>query len=128
MHTVDPALPLYALTEPTKFYPGSPWLAGLNPLQYGDSVVLTAKSLGARAIEPLAALPLTGSAELPLVDTHTIEQAHAHGMLVIRWPHNDAATMHALAGSRRRRHHHRLPDRLREVLQERGMPLPQQYL
>ncbi|MGK8509669.1 glycerophosphodiester phosphodiesterase [Nocardia asiatica] len=92
------------------------------------SVVLTAKSLGARAIEPLAALPLTGSAELPLVDTNTIEQAHAHGMLVIPWTPNDPATMRALLDRGVDGIITDYPDRLREVLQERGMPLPQQYL
>ncbi|QLY28744.1 glycerophosphodiester phosphodiesterase [Nocardia huaxiensis] len=127
MHRVNPALPLYALTDPTKVYPFSPWLGGLHPIGYGGSLVKTAKSFGAVAISPLESLPPDGSVQIPLITRSMVDEAHANGMLVVPWTPNDAATMRALLDKGVDGIITDYPDRLREVLRERGMPLPTPY-
>lgn len=127
VHRADPAIPLYALTDPTKVYPFSPWLGGLHPLAYGGSLVRTAKSFGAAAISPMESLPPDGSVQIPLVGASMVQEAHANGMLVVPWTPNDAATMRALIDKGVDGIITDYPDRLRDVLRERGMPLPPVY-
>ncbi|MEU1205884.1 glycerophosphodiester phosphodiesterase family protein [Nocardia sp. NPDC005825] len=127
MHRVNPALPLYALTDPTKVYPFSPWLGGLHPIMYGGSLVKTAKSFGAKAIQPMESLPPDGSVQIPLITRSMVEEAHDNGILIIPWTPNDAATMRTLIGKGVDGIITDYPDRLRDVLTERGMPLPTPY-
>lgn len=127
MHQADPGLRLYALTEPTKVYPFSPWLGGLHPIQFGGSLVRTAKSFGATALSPMYALPPDGSVSLPLVTRDLVEEAHANGMLVVPWTANDPAAMRSLLDKGVDGIITDYPDRLREVLRDRNLPLPPRY-
>ncbi|MEU0544591.1 glycerophosphodiester phosphodiesterase family protein [Nocardia sp. NPDC005978] len=127
VHAADPGLRLYALTEPTKVYPFSPWLGGLDTARFGGSLARTAKSFGATALSPLYALPPSGSASLPLVTRDSVAEAHAAGILVVPWTVNEPGAMRSLLDTGVDGIITDYPDRLREVLGDRGMPLPQSY-
>ncbi|MFC7449613.1 glycerophosphodiester phosphodiesterase family protein [Rhodococcus daqingensis] len=127
MHQTDPGLRLYALTDPTKVYPFSPWLGGLHPIQFGGSLVRTAKSFGATALSPMYALPPDGSVSLPLVTRAMVDEAHDNGMLIVPWTANDTAAMRSLLDQGVDGIITDYPDHLREVMRERGLPLPPRY-
>jgi glycerophosphoryl diester phosphodiesterase len=120
---IAPELPTVALTSQRPGddtvqlgKPGpSPWLGGLDADDFGASVPKLVKASGARVWSPNY-LDLT--AEL-------VAEAHALGLSVIPWTINETADMQRILGwgvdgiiSDR-------PDRLRAVLHEKGLPLPQ---
>lgn len=121
----DSGIRLYALTDPTKVYPFSPWLGGLNLIWESGSLVGGAKSIGATALSPIHALPPDGSVQLPTVSQRLVDKAHENGILVVPWTVNDADDMRRLMDKGVDGIITDYPDRLREVMRERGLPLPQ---
>lgn len=92
----------------------SPWLGGLDPRDFGNSVVKLVKASGAGTWGP----------DYLDLDQQRIAAAHALGLRVIPWTVNTAADMERLLelgvdGITTDR-----PDVLRELLAQRGLPLP----
>lgn len=135
MSEVAPSLPLVALDNYTFLQvdqPGaSPWLGGIDIDDYDDSVVQAAKSFGASAISPVHGFPQNGRVGdenyQPYVTSAMVREAHDEGLEVVPWTVDDVPTMEALMD----RHVDGLitdyPDRLRDLMAERGMRLPRRY-
>ncbi|MDF2823664.1 MAG: glycerophosphoryl diester phosphodiesterase [Mycobacterium sp.] len=113
VRAADPSIPLVALWDDTTWVPGSPWLNGIDPAVVPDPVE-GARQIGATIISP----------NYELVDAALIERAHAAGMKVIPWTVNDADVMRALIAAGVDGIITDYPTVLRQVMAERGMPLP----
>jgi len=94
--------------------PPSPWLGGLDPGKFGDSVVRLVKASGAATWGP----------DYQDLNAGRIAEAHALGLRVVPWTVNATSDMERLLdfgidGLTTDR-----PDVLRELLQDRGLPVP----
>ncbi|GAA1909023.1 glycerophosphodiester phosphodiesterase family protein [Streptomyces sodiiphilus] len=136
MRQVEPRLPLVALTNGQPFLqvgqPGrSPWLGGIDIDDFDGDLVAAAASFGADAISPVHGDPQGGRVGdpgyEPFVTAGMVADAHAAGMKVIPWTVNDAATMHKLIDDGVDGIITDYPDRLREVMRDRGLDLPRPY-
>ena len=92
----------------------SPWLAGMDPADHGNSVPRMVAALGASLWAP----------DYLDLDATRVAEAHAHGLGVLPWTANDPAAMGALIDMGVDGIITDHPDRLRGVLASRGMPLP----
>ena len=120
----EPGLRLNALTNTDYLeidQPGaSPWLAGLDIDDFGDSVPAAAAHLGFDAISPSHSI-LTPA---------MVTEAHAAGLRVLPWTVDDEATMRHLVGAGTATGTEvdglitNRPDVLRGVLASLGLPLP----
>lgn len=132
MQEVYPALPVVALTNYDFLQvdqPGrSPWLGGLDIDDFDDSLVKATASFGVWAISPVHGFPQNGTVSdpgyRPYVTEQMVEEAHRAGQLVIPWTVDDKATMAKLIDDGVDGLITDYPDRLREVLSERGMAVP----
>lgn len=117
-----PRVPTTALTEQQ---PGedtvrlgagnpSPWLAGLDPEQFGRSIPRLVKASGASGWGP----------DFLDVDAHLVEQAHALGLRVIPWTVNAVEDMERLLAFEVDGMTTDRPDALRALLERRAMVLP----
>lgn len=131
--SVAPDIPLVALTNGQSFLacgePGaSPWLGGIDMDDFDCDVVSAAASFGASAISPVHGSPQDGRIGdvdyEPFVTAAMVELAHSAGLRVIPWTVDDRDTMHYLMDLGVDGIITNYPDRLREVMQERGLPLP----
>jgi glycerophosphoryl diester phosphodiesterase len=131
--SVAPDIPLVALTNGQSFLacgePGaSPWLGGIDMDDFDCDVVAAAASFGASAISPVHGSPQDGRIGdvdyEPFVTAAMVERAHSAGLRVIPWTVDDRDTMHYLMDLGVDGIITNYPDRLREVMQERGLPLP----
>ncbi|QFZ16126.1 glycerophosphodiester phosphodiesterase [Saccharothrix syringae] len=127
----DRRVPLVALTQPEFLRPGSPWTGGLDLADFGGSVVRAVKSFGASALSPVHGNPQGGGVGdpgyVPFTTKALVDEAHAHGLKVIPWTVDDKATMNKLIDDGVDGLITDYPDRLREVLAERGFELPRAY-
>jgi glycerophosphoryl diester phosphodiesterase len=115
VHRAEPSIPLVALYDEETWAPNSPWLAGIDAAAVGDPMI-GALMVGANLVSPRYQL-VTGS---PYVD-----HAHSLGLKVIPWTVNDPAAMRDQIGFRVDGLITDYPTRLRGVLAELGMPLPE---
>lgn len=113
VHQAEPSIPLVALWDETKWTPGSPWLAGINPAVVGDPLV------GARMVGASIASP-----DYKQADAAFIDRAHAMGLKVIPWTVDDADTMRAEIAGGVDGMITDFPTLLRSVMAQLGMPLP----
>ncbi|WP_422646928.1 glycerophosphodiester phosphodiesterase [Actinoalloteichus caeruleus] len=135
MARVEPRLRLVALTQPEFLRAPdggpSPWLGGLDIDDFDGSVVRAAASLGVDAISPVHGNPQNGAVDdpdyQPFTTRELVEEAHAAGLRVVPWTVNDQATMRKLLDDGVDGLITDYPDRLRSVLAERGLPLPESY-
>ncbi|MGM7724354.1 glycerophosphodiester phosphodiesterase [Metabacillus sp. Hm71] len=136
MKEVEPRLPVVALTNGPQFLqpgqPGaSPWLGGIDIDDFDGDLVAAAKSFGADAISPVHGFPQNGKITdenyVPYVTREMVEDAHKAGMKVIPWTINDKATMNKVIDDGVDGIITDYPDRLREVMEERGFKLPKGY-
>ncbi len=140
MREVAPELPLVALTDGQKSLrvgePGpSPWLGGIDIDDYPGSpqekFVAAATSFGAEVVSPVHGDPQDGTVTEPGYQAFTtaelVRAAHRNGMRVIPWTIDDSATMAALLDLGVDGLITNRPDVLRNVLSERGYPLPPSY-
>jgi glycerophosphoryl diester phosphodiesterase len=133
MRQVEPRLPLVALTNGDFLQVGqpgaSPWLGGIDVDDFGGSYVRAADSFGADALSPVHGNPQNGKVTDPGYQPYTtpemVRQAHERGMAVVPWTVDDPATMQSLIDAGVDGLITDYPDRLRAVLAERGMPLPE---
>lgn len=121
VQAAEPGLRLNALSNTDKLevdQPGaSPWLAGLDIDDYGDSVASAAASLGFDALSP------SRSSLTP----DLVEQAHGAGLRVLPYTVNDAETMRLLVGLGVDGLITDRPDVLRQVMAEEGLALPARW-
>jgi glycerophosphoryl diester phosphodiesterase len=130
-----PQIPTVALTNKDFLQAGqpgkSPWLGGIDSDDFGGDLVASAASLGFDAISPVHGTPQNGTVEdanyVPYVTADMVKRAHAAGMQVIPWTVDDKPTMRALIATGVDGMITDYPDRLREVMGESGMKLPQSY-
>lgn len=131
-----PDLPIVALTNGQSFLrcgePGrSPWLGGLDMDDFDCDVVAAVKSFGAAALSPVHGQPQDGRISdadyVPFVSSAMIESANAASIRVIPWTVDDKATMAYLIDLGVDGLITNYPDRLRDVLQSLGRPLPESY-
>lgn len=136
MREVEPSLPIVALTNGAQFLqpgqPGaSPWLGGIDIDDFNGDLVAAAHSFGADAISPVHGNPQNGAVTdenyQPYVTEEMVGNAHEAGMKVIPWTVNDKATMNKLIDDGVDGIITDYPDRLREVMEERGFKLPKEY-
>jgi glycerophosphoryl diester phosphodiesterase len=121
---IDPSVSLVALVETRTWLPGSAWLAGLDPADYGPGLdggdrafadcVTAARDIGAAWVSPWA-----GATSPELIDA-----AHRNGLRVSVWTVNDPARMTELTGQGADALVTDRPDILRRVLADQGRPLP----
>ena len=100
--------------KPTASGP-SPWTAGLDLRNYGGSVPALAHAAGCTIWSPLARN----------VTSDNVADAHKLGMRVLPWTVNDPAAMVRLIDMGVDGLITDYPDRLRKVMQEKGLPLPE---
>jgi glycerophosphoryl diester phosphodiesterase len=131
MREVEPRLALVALTQPEFLRPGSPWLGGLNLDDFGGSAVQAVKSFGASALSPVHGNPQGGKVGdpnyVPFTTKALVDEAHRAHLKVIPWTIDDAATMNKLIDDGVDGIITDYPDRLREIMAERGFKLPRRY-
>lgn len=132
---LDPSLPRVALTNGDFLQVGqpgaSPWLGGLDADDYDGDLVALAEELGVEAISPVHGNPQGGKigddGYRPYVTAQMVSDAHDAGMEVIPWTVDDPATMRFLMDLGIDGLITDRPDRLREVMEERGLKLPKQF-
>lgn len=129
----EPRLPIVALTNGQQFLqvgqPGpSPWLGGIDIDNFGGDLVAAAKSFGADAISPVHGNPQNGkygdADYTPYTTAELVARAHAANIKVIPWTVSDEKTMRYLMDAKVDGIITDLPDVLRSVMRERGLPLP----
>jgi glycerophosphoryl diester phosphodiesterase len=126
----EPSIPLVALWDDTTWVPDSPWLAGVNPAVVGDPIT-GATMVGANILSPGYSVPTGLTPKDPnfalVADAPFIERAHALGLKVIPWTVDDADVMRLQIAAGADGIITDYPTRLRKVMAELGMPLPQAY-
>ena len=135
MAEVEPRFPLIALTNRDFLQvdqPGaSPWLGGIDIDDFDDSLVAAAASFGADAISPVHGFPQDGKVTdpgyEPYVTRAMVDEAHGAGLEVVPWTVDDKPTMAALMDAGVDGLITDYPDRLRELMAERGLRLPRAY-
>lgn len=136
MHEVEPRLPLVALTNGPQFLqpgqPGaSPWLGGIDIDNFGGDLVTAAHSFGANAISPVHGFPQDGKVTdpnyQPYVTKDMVQEAHKYGIKVIPWTVDDEPTMEKLMDDGVDGIITDYPNRLRGVMEQRGLNLPKRY-
>jgi glycerophosphoryl diester phosphodiesterase len=135
MQQVDPRLPLVALTNYDFLETGqpgkSPWLGGLDIDDFGGDPLKAIDSFGASAFSPVHGFPQNGTVTdpdyKPYVTKSMVDEAHGLGIKVIPWTVDDKPTMNKLIDDGVDGMITDYPDRLREVLADRGFALPRAY-
>ncbi|NHC14862.1 hypothetical protein G9H71_13825, partial [Motilibacter sp. E257] len=132
---VEPRLPLVALTNYDFLQTGqpgaSPWLGGIDIDDFGGDPIAAIKSFGATAFSPVHGFPqngkVTDAGYRPYVTKAMVDAAHAAGIKVVPWTVDDQPTMRKLIDDGVDGIITDYPDRLRQVMAERGLALPKQY-
>ncbi|MFJ5263442.1 glycerophosphodiester phosphodiesterase family protein [Streptomyces sp. NPDC088387] len=136
MHKLAPKWPLVALTNYDFLQVGkegaSPWLGGIDADDYGGDFVRAAATIrGVKALSPNYGFPQNGKIGDPgfrfYPDPKMVADAHARGLKVIPWTCDDPATIEALMDLGVDGIITDYPDRVREIMADRGMRLPKRY-
>ncbi len=134
VHRAEPSIPLVALWDETTWFPGSPWLDGVDPGSGGPASldpIAGAMAVGANVLSPGYSVPYGQTPADPgfelVADRAFIDRAHSLGLTVVPWTINDAATMNAQIDAGADGIITDYPTLLRQVMAERGMPLPPSF-
>jgi len=135
MHQVYPQLPLVALDNKDFLQVGqpgkSPWLGGIDIDDFGGDPIKAIKSFGASVWSPVHGSPqngkVTDAGYTPYVTAAKVKEAHQNGITVIPWTVDDKPTMNKLMDDGVDGLITNYPDRLREVMKDRGLELPRPY-
>jgi glycerophosphoryl diester phosphodiesterase len=135
MRELEPRIPIVALTNRDFLQTGqpgaSPWLGGIDIDDFGGDPLRAVKSFGADAFSPVHGFPqggkVTDPGYQPYVTEQMVEQAHSLGIKVIPWTIDDEPTMNKLIDDGVDGIITDYPDRLRQVMAERGFKLPKRY-
>ncbi|WP_082520901.1 glycerophosphodiester phosphodiesterase family protein [Rhodococcus sp. Leaf278] len=129
----EPEVPVVALTNGDFLQVGqdgvSPWLGGLDIDDFGGDAIAAIDSFGASAYSPVQGKPQSGKVGDPDFDLFVtqamVDAAHERGIRVIPWTVDDPDTMRALMDLGVDGLITDYPDRVRTVMSERGLPLPE---
>ncbi|MGV8871540.1 MAG: glycerophosphodiester phosphodiesterase family protein [Rhodococcus sp. (in: high G+C Gram-positive bacteria)] len=129
----EPEVPVVALTNGDFLQVGqdgaSPWLGGLDIDDFGGDAIAAIDSFGASAYSPVQGNPQSGKVGDPdfelFVTQAMVDAAHERGIRVIPWTVDDPDTMRALMDLGVDGLITDYPDRVRTVMSERGLPLPE---
>jgi glycerophosphoryl diester phosphodiesterase len=136
MHRLAPSWPLVALTNKDFLQVGrpgaSPWLGGIDADDYGGDFVRAAAAVpGVTALSPVYGIPQNGKIGDTgfsfYVDPAMVSAAHARGLKVIPWTCDDPATIEALMDMGIDGIITNYPNRVRQIMADRGMRLPKAY-
>ncbi|MET8910820.1 glycerophosphodiester phosphodiesterase family protein [Micromonospora sp. NPDC004551] len=136
MHRLAPRWPLVALTNYDFLQVGkpgaSPWLGGLDADDFGGDFVRAAAAIpGVTTLSPNYGFPQNGTVADPAFrfypDAKMIADAHARGLKVVPWTCDDPATVAALMDLGVDGIITNYPNRVRQLMAERGMRLPKAY-
>ncbi|MFG2925606.1 glycerophosphodiester phosphodiesterase family protein [Streptomyces sp. NPDC048305] len=136
MHRLAPRWPLVALTNYDFLQVGkpgaSPWLGGIDVDDFGGDFVTAAASIkGVETLSPNYGFPQNGKIGDPgfrfYPDKAMIAKAHARGLKVVPWTCNDPATVEALMDMGIDGIITDYPNRVRQIMTDRGMRLPRAY-
>ncbi|MFF4618636.1 glycerophosphodiester phosphodiesterase family protein [Nonomuraea jabiensis] len=135
MRELEPRLPLVALTNRDFLQTGqpgaSPWLGGIDIDDFGGDPLKAVRSFGADAFSPVHGFPQNGKVTDPgyqaYVTEDMVDQAHALGLKVIPWTIDDGPTLNKLIDDGVDGIITDYPDRLRQIMAERGFKLPKRY-
>jgi glycerophosphoryl diester phosphodiesterase len=136
MHKLAPKYPLVALTNYDFLQVGkpgaSPWLGGIDADDYdGDFVKAAAAVPGVTALSPVYGFPQDGVVSNPefrfYVDDKMVSEAHKRGLKVVPWTCDDPATLEALMDMGIDGIITNYPNRVRDIMAERGMRLPKAF-
>jgi len=136
MHELAPRWPLVALTNYDFLQVGrpgaSPWLGGIDADDYGGDFVRAAATVpGVTALSPNYGFPQSGKVGDPgfrfYADRTMVREAHARGLKVIPWTCDDPATVEALMDMGVDGVITDYPNRVRQIMADRGMRLPRPY-
>ncbi|SCE93773.1 glycerophosphodiester phosphodiesterase family protein [Micromonospora mirobrigensis] len=136
MHRLAPTWPLVALTNYDFLQVGrpgaSPWLGGIDADDYdGDFVKAAAAIPGVTALSPVYGMPQNGTVGDPgfrfYVSAAMVSQAHDRGLKVVPWTCDDPATVAALIDMGVDGVITNYPNRVRQIMADRGMRLPKAY-
>ncbi|MBD0840512.1 glycerophosphodiester phosphodiesterase family protein [Streptomyces sp. TRM68416] len=136
MHRLAPRLPLVALTNYDFLQVGkpgaSPWLGGIDVDDHdGDFVKAAATLPGVTTLSPNYGFPQNGTVGDPgfrfYADAAMVDAAHARGLKVVPWTCDDPATVEALMDAGVDGIITNYPDRVRQIMADRGMRLPKAY-
>lgn len=117
VRAAEPSIPLVMLWNEPKWVAGSPWTGPVDFDAVGGDIFTAAEQLGADVMSPSHSL----------VDAALITGAHDAGRAVVPWTVDDPARMNALIDLGVDGIITNYPTRLRAVLADRGMELPQAY-
>ncbi|OZD79877.1 glycerophosphodiester phosphodiesterase [Rhodococcus sp. 05-339-2] len=129
----EPEVPVVALTNGDFLQVGqdgaSPWLGGIDIDDFGGDAIAAIDSFGASAYSPVQGTPQNGKVGDPdfelYVTQDMVNSAHERGIRVIPWTVDDPDTMRALMDLGVDGLITDYPDRLRAVMSERGLSLPE---
>lgn len=106
-------------------------MGGIDIDDFGGDLVAAAHSFGANAISPVHGFPqdgkVTDSNYQPYVTKDMVQEAHKYCMKVIPWTVDDEPTMEKLMDDGVDGMITDSPDRLRMVVEQRGLKLPKRY-
>ncbi|MEK8073860.1 glycerophosphodiester phosphodiesterase family protein [Rhodococcoides navarretei] len=133
VRAAEPEVPVVALTNGDFLQIGqdgaSPWLGGIDIDDFGGDAIAAIDSFGASAYSPAQGTPQSGKVGDPdfelYVTQDVVDAAHERGIRVIPWTVDDPDTMRALMDLGVDGLITDYPDRLRAVMSERGLPLPE---
>lgn len=95
----------------------SPWLGGVDADDYRGDLAAAAQAVHAQVLSP----------DADLVSPQLVSGSHGHGLPVLPWTPDDAARMNQLIDAGVDGMITDYPDRLRQVMHDRHMPLPRTY-
>ncbi|MEU9446210.1 glycerophosphodiester phosphodiesterase family protein [Streptomyces sp. NPDC048304] len=136
MHRLAPRWPLVALTNYDFLQVGqpgaSPWLGGIDADDYGGDFVKAAATVpGVSTLSPNYGFPQAGKVGDPgfrfYSDAAMVAEAHARGLKVVPWTCDDPATVEALMDMGVDGVITDYPNRVRQIMADRGLPLPRSY-
>ncbi|SMD21755.1 Glycerophosphoryl diester phosphodiesterase [Kibdelosporangium aridum] len=135
MRQVAPELPLVALTNYDFLQVGkpgkSPWLGGLDIDDFGGDPIAAVKSFKAGTFSPVHGFPQNGKISdpdyKPYVTKDMVRNAHRNGIKIVPWTVNDVPTMAKLIDDGVDGIITDYPDRLRDLMKQRGFKLPRAY-
>ena len=130
---IEPEVPVVALTNGDFLQVGqdgaSAWLGGIDIDDFGGDAIAAVDSFGVSAYSPVQGTPQSGAVGDPdfelFVTQAMVDAAHERGIRVIPWTVDDPDTIRALMDLGVDGLITDYPDRVRTVMSERGLPLPE---
>lgn len=129
----NPSIPTVALYDDSTFKAGSPWLGPIKYEDHADDPLGAIKALGANISSPSYVNPWdseakVGDKDFKLTTTADyVKKAHSLGIQVIPWTVNDKQTIGLVLDQGVDGIITDYPNRAREVMQEKGYPLPKSF-